>query len=61
MAKRGRPPKDDSRYYKFCLRLNDEELGCLNEICEMTGMSKSDVIRSIIEKLGGDRNESRWC
>ena len=58
MAKRGRPPKDDSRDYQYCLRLNDYEAARLNRLCEMTGMGKSDVIRTLIEKYGGDKNES---
>lgn len=59
MAKRGRPPKDDSRDYKYCLRLNSEDEARLRRICEKTGMGRSDVLRTLIEKYGGDEDESR--
>ena len=59
MAKRGRPPKDDSRDYQYCLRLNDVEKARLNRLCEMTGMGKSDAIRTALEKYETEEKNRR--
>lgn len=41
----GRPRRDGSRKSTFIFRLNSEEEQMLNELSELTGESKSDIIR----------------
>lgn len=48
MARVGRPIKEDARRGRFEIRLNDKESEALNRRCKETGMSKADVIRSLI-------------
>ena len=41
----GRPRRDGSRKSTFIFRLNSEEEQMLNELSDLTGESKSDIIR----------------
>ena len=41
----GRPRQDGSRKSTFIFRLNSEEEQMLNELSDLTGESKSDIIR----------------
>ena len=41
----GRPRRDGSRKSTFIFRLKSEEEQMLNELSELTGESKSDIIR----------------
>ena len=41
----GRPRRDGSRKSTFIFRLNSDEEQMLNELSELTGESKSDIIR----------------
>ncbi len=42
---RGRPKKENSKSYRYGLRLTEDEIRMLEEVCESTGESKSDIIR----------------
>lgn len=44
-----RPRVDNSRDYDLHIRMNDDEMYMLDHICECTVMTKSDVIRCLIE------------
>lgn len=50
MAKRGRPFKEDPRKNQYRLRLNDVEHSRLVNLSKTTGMSRSDVLRTALEK-----------
>lgn len=45
MKKRGRPTKDDKRDDSYRIRLNAEERQMLEQISELSGRTKADVIR----------------
>lgn len=47
----GRPPKSDSRNNQYRIRMSDDELEKLEKCCEITGLSKAEVIRRGIEKV----------
>ena len=51
MAKRGRPPKPDSRDNQYRIRLSDAELSMLDYCMEKTGKTKAEIIRAGIEQL----------
>ena len=48
MAKRGRPIKDDAMTDRCIIRLSGDELDRLEQICDVTGKNKSDVIRKAL-------------
>ena len=50
MAKMGRPKSDDPRNIRFSIRLNEQENKELEEICEITGENKNEVIRRSVER-----------
>ena len=45
MKKRGRPTKDNKRDDSYRIRLNAEERQMLEQISELSGRTKADVIR----------------
>ena len=45
MKKRGRPAKDSKRDDSYRIRLNAEERQMLEQISELSGRTKADVIR----------------
>lgn len=44
-GKRGRPKKEESKKERIIIRIDDEEKDMLDYLSEMTGMSKSEVVR----------------
>lgn len=55
MSKRGRPFKEDARKVQYKVRMNEEELNRLERLSKMTGMGKSDVFRTALEKYESDQ------
>lgn len=46
---RGRPPKEITRDIMFKIRLTAEEAEMLDNLSELTGQTKSEVIRKAME------------
>ena len=49
LAMRGRPPKEITRDIMFKIRLTAEEAEMLDNLSELTGQTKSEVIRKAME------------
>lgn len=43
---RGRPRKGDARRHVMRIRMNDEELAVLDQLCKSTGMDVGKVLRT---------------
>lgn len=54
--KMGRPTVSP-KVNNYRIRLTDEELAMLNKCCEITGLTKADVLRLGIEKVYTDFNK----
>ena len=50
-SKMGRPPSKDPRKTKVDAKLTAEEMEKLAYCCEVTGRTRSDIIRAGIEKI----------
>lgn len=50
MARTGRPKSENSKDIRLNLRVDESDNGKLEEICKMTGTSKTESIRSAIRK-----------
>lgn len=48
LARTGRPPLESPRDYRITVRVDKEERGILDTICEITGKGKNDVIRTAV-------------
>lgn len=51
MAKRGRPFSDNPRTEQYRLLMTKDERNKLEDVCKMTGMRISDVLRTGVKKL----------
>lgn len=51
MNKGGRPRVEDPRNKKYIIRLNKKEENILEETCELTGMGRSDVFRTALNRM----------
>lgn len=49
MRTRGRPKKDESRDQTYSLRLNEEDSTYLEYLHEITGKSRSDILRKALK------------
>ena len=50
VAKKGRPASDNPKDYMLRVRLDNETLERLDECCEVTGKSRSEVVREGIKE-----------
>ena len=55
---RGRPPKDNAKDYTLRVRMDKETLAKLDDICKTMNLSRSEVVRKVIEEhcKGGATN-----
>ncbi len=51
MAKKGRPVCENPRSVRCIFRLTDSESSRLDDICKMSGMGRSDVMRTALERM----------
>ena len=47
---RGRPQKDNAKDYTLRVRMDKKTLAKLDEICKTTNLSRSEVVRKVIEE-----------
>lgn len=50
MARTGRPPLENPRDYRISVRMSADEKMMLEEVCEMAGKGKNDVIRDAVKR-----------
>lgn len=48
MGRPGRPKKETCKDNRFEVRLSDEDLEVMDEICDRTGKNRSDVMRTAL-------------
>lgn len=48
MRRLGRPKKEICKNNRFEVRLSDEDLEVMDEICDRTGKNRSDVMRTAL-------------
>lgn len=51
MSKKGRPFSDNPRGEQYRLRMTKDERDMLEDVCELTGMNKADVLRTAVERM----------
>ena len=51
MVKKGRPLKNGNMNIRYTVRMDEGDDKKVNEYCEKTGKSKSDVIREAIRRI----------
>jgi hypothetical protein len=49
MANRGRPKKEGARHHMNYIRTNDSENDMFDYVAEKMGMTKSDMVRKLVE------------
>lgn len=51
MSPRAGRPTDDPKRHETRIRMSDEDVKLLNYCCEVTGMTKTDIIRQGIREV----------
>lgn len=51
VAKKGRPPKSNTKDYMLRVRMDKETLAKLDDCCKSMNLSRSEVVRKGIEEL----------